>query len=70
MANKKVIITSIPIVIFTALVVVFWFSLGNDPTELPSQRIGKEVPEFRLSNLHNAEEFFTNQDLPNKPFFA
>lgn len=68
MANKKILITSIPIVIFTALVVVFWLSLGSDPTELPSQRIGKQVPEFRLSNLHNPEETFTNKDLPNKPF--
>ncbi|ACV26404.1 DsbE family thiol:disulfide interchange protein [Kangiella koreensis] len=68
MGNKKILITSIPIIIFTALVIVFWFSLGSDPTELPSQRIGKQVPEFRLSNLHNPEEAFTNKDLPNKPF--
>jgi cytochrome c biogenesis protein CcmG/thiol:disulfide interchange protein DsbE len=41
----------IPLIAFSALVVVLWAGLGHDPAEIPSPLVGKPVPAFRLSRM-------------------
>ncbi len=41
-------IALIPIVVFTALALLFWRGLSGNPSEIPSALINKPVPEFSL----------------------
>ena len=43
---------ALPLIAFTALAVVFWFSLGNrDPSRIPSALIGHPAPQTALPAL-------------------
>lgn len=68
--NKKLLVTLLPLTVFFALVIVFWLSVNSDKdkTELPSTLIGKPIPPFKLTSLHNPEKVLTNADLPKTPF--
>ena len=43
----------IPFVIFIVLVVVLWFSLGENPHKIPSPLVNKKVPAFTAETLNN-----------------
>ncbi len=41
----------LPFLILLFLLVVFYFGLGKDPSEIPSVKINKQAPNFSLSTL-------------------
>lgn len=49
----------IPFVIFIFLSVFFWQGLSLDPQHLPSARLDKPLPAFRLPSLENEQEVLT-----------
>lgn len=52
----------IPLIIFAVLAVLFWRGLSLDPTEMPSARVNKPVPEFSLPTVADPEAQIT-QDI-------
>src|SRR5699024_364621 len=50
-----------PVIIFFALVVLFYMSLGRDTQALPSALKGKEVPAFALPDLLDADNTHTEE---------
>lgn len=60
---KKQFYYALPLLVFMAMGGLFWKALSNDPSLLPSARIGKAVPEFELSRLSSAEERVSRKDL-------
>ncbi|MFO7787052.1 MAG: DsbE family thiol:disulfide interchange protein [Halospina sp.] len=45
----------LPLVLAVTLGVVLYWGLGEDPSELDSALVGREVPSFELSMLHDSE---------------
>ncbi|NVJ67971.1 MAG: DsbE family thiol:disulfide interchange protein [Gammaproteobacteria bacterium] len=68
MKAKKLVIASIPLVIFVTLVFVFKSSLNNDPRKLETKLIDNQVPTFKLASVNNPERVLTNADLPKEIF--
>lgn len=68
MKSKKIIIASIPLIIFGILLIVFKSSLNNDPSKLETILIGKPLPAFKLATVNNPEKVLTNADLPQEIF--
>lgn len=64
--NKRIVLWGIPLLVFLAFAVLLFSRLGKDSTELPSARLGKPVPEFRLPSLLGGREL-TVADLRGKP---
>jgi cytochrome c biogenesis protein CcmG/thiol:disulfide interchange protein DsbE len=54
---------SIPLAIFTILVVFLYVGLYRDPREVPSPLIGKPAPPFQLAKLHTPGETLGVADL-------
>ena len=42
-----------PIIVFAAMVTMFYFALGKDPNELPSPYLGKAAPQFELPRVRD-----------------
>ena len=40
-----------PVVVFAAMIAMFYFALGQDPGRLPSPYIGKPAPQFELPRV-------------------
>lgn len=55
-APKRRWILALPLVIFGALAVLFWFRLGADPAKLPSALIGRAAPQTALPALEGLSE--------------
>lgn len=53
----------IPLFIFIALALLFWYGLKLDPSHMPSALVGKPVPEFELPVLGKPGETATDEDL-------
>ncbi len=53
----------LPILIFAALVSIFYAGLYNDPTLVHSPLIGKPAPAFDLPSLHDPDKRITREDL-------
>lgn len=53
----------LPLAIFLALLLFLGLGLRLNPREIPSPFIGKAAPDFKLSQLHAAEQFFAPQDM-------
>ncbi len=68
MKPKKLLIASIPLIIFALLVLVFNSSLKKDPRELETKLIGQAVPDFKLASVTDLERVLTNEDLPKEVF--
>ncbi len=68
MKSKKIIIASIPLVIFAILVLIFKSSLNKDPRKLETKLIGNQVPVFELASVNSPETVLTNADLPKEIF--
>lgn len=56
----------IPLIIFIVLAGFLYRGLSLKPREVPSPYINKPAPDFRLQNLHNMSEQFSNQDMKGK----
>lgn len=59
----RIALYAVPLLVFLVLAILLGSRLGTDPTELPSARIGKPVPEFRLSSLKEPERMLSADDL-------
>ncbi|HEX4909215.1 MAG TPA: DsbE family thiol:disulfide interchange protein [Permianibacter sp.] len=57
-----------PLLIFVALLALFFVGLGKDPTELPSVLTGKPMPAFQLPVLGEETRVLTQNDLRGKPY--
>lgn len=53
----------IPLALFAALAIAFWFGLGRDPSVLPSALLDQPMPAFELNSVREGDEAFTNADL-------
>ena len=56
----------IPLGVFAVLAVFLGLGLKLNPREIPSPLIGKPVPNFRLTRLHDAEQSFGPEDFKGK----
>ena len=52
-----------PLILFFLLVVVLAIGLRLDPKEVPSPLIGKPIPAFRLTQLHDAHKTVASGDM-------
>lgn len=57
----------LPLIIFTALALLFWRGLFLDPQEMPSALLNRPVPEFSLRDVLEPERQLGRADLPAKP---
>lgn len=69
--NKPLRITfyALPLLVFVGLAILLGSRLGTDPTELPSARIGKVMPDFSLSDLAAPEKVLTTADIKGQVLF-
>ena len=51
-----------PVVVFVAMIAMFYFALGRDPSRLPSPFIGKPAPEFELPRVLDAAQTIGSAD--------
>ncbi|RZU37140.1 cytochrome c biogenesis protein CcmG/thiol:disulfide interchange protein DsbE [Fluviicoccus keumensis] len=54
--KSRALLWGIPLLIFVGFSVLLFSRLGKDSTELPSARLGKPFPEFRLPSLLDGHE--------------
>lgn len=57
-----------PLLIFIALLALFFLGLGKDPTELPSVLTGKPMPAFNLPVLGEENRLVNKEALQGKPY--
>ena len=55
-----------PLVIILIVMLVFTAKLLESDSREPSKLLGKEVPEFNLTDLHNPDEAFLSTELKGK----
>lgn len=55
-----------PLAVFIVLVGFLAVGLRLNPREVPSPLIGKQVPSFRLPQLHAGDKFITAEDMRGK----
>ncbi len=65
--QRKRWIFALPLFLFAVLVIFLLKGLGRDPNFLPSQVVGKKIPEFNLPSLLDASQV-TSAQLVGKPF--
>jgi cytochrome c biogenesis protein CcmG/thiol:disulfide interchange protein DsbE len=58
----------IPLVIFAIATMAFYMGLSLNPTQIPSAKIGKPVPEFTSPALYEGEADFTSADLSGQGY--
>lgn len=61
--SLRIFLYAVPLMLFAGLAILLGSRLGSDPTALPSARIGKPMPEFRLSSLKVPETMLTTADV-------
>lgn len=54
---------ALPLLAFVALAILLGSRLGNDPTVLPSARLGQPMPAFSLPSLLEPQQLLTAADL-------
>ena len=57
----------IPVGLFAALIVTFYFALGRDPTHIPSVLIDKPLPAFDLPGMQVGATGLRSGDLRGQP---
>lgn len=57
----------IPVGLFAALIVTFYFALGRDPTHIPSVLIDKPLPAFALPGVQTGAAGLRSSDLRGQP---
>lgn len=63
MSRGKWLLFSLPLVVFAVMVFFFGSAIGTDPSVLPSTRIDKPFPAFRLPTLENSAQVVSEQQL-------
>lgn len=63
----KRLVAIIPVVLFMLVLAGFVVGLQRDPAFLPSQLIGKPLPEFNLPAVREGDVGLTNADLKGEP---
>ncbi len=58
----------IPLIVFVALGVLLWFGLSLDPKKIPSPLVGKPLPAFSLSTLHEPKKTITPESLRGRVY--
>lgn len=58
----------VPVGLFGALIVFFFFGLGRDKETLPSPLIGKAAPVFNLPIIDDPSKTFSNKQLAGQPY--
>jgi cytochrome c biogenesis protein CcmG/thiol:disulfide interchange protein DsbE len=53
----------LPFLVFAALVIFLAIGLRLDPKEIPSPLIGRKVPAFQLTQLHEPEKMISSADM-------
>jgi cytochrome c biogenesis protein CcmG/thiol:disulfide interchange protein DsbE len=53
----------LPLIVFAALVGFLYVGLHRDPREVPSPLIGKPVPDFQLTQLHDAAKTIASKEM-------
>ena len=61
--SKKQILFFAPLALFFAMAVMLYTGLGKDPTELDSQLIGKPLPKFSKTLLHDESKTITEKNI-------
>ncbi len=61
--NRKVLLFFLPLLGFVGLAVIFLQALDNDPSRLPSVKLGKTLPAFELSSLHDENSRLTSKNI-------
>lgn len=64
--KMRAIVWAVPLVLFLAVAAFLMTRLGEDPTSLPSARLGKPFPEFNLPALLD-ERMLQLDDIRGKP---
>lgn len=59
----RIALYAIPLLLFIGLAVLLGSRLGDDPSELPSARIGQPMPDFQLASLTEPARTLTAADL-------
>ncbi len=62
-ASSKRLWLALPLVVFLALVGLFYMQIGHDASEIPSPLIGKAVPDFDLPPLYEDGQGVAAADL-------
>lgn len=65
----RIVFYALPLLVFVGLAILLGSRLGTDPTELPSARIGKVMPDFSLSDLAAPEKILTTADIKGQVLF-
>jgi cytochrome c biogenesis protein CcmG/thiol:disulfide interchange protein DsbE len=58
----------IPLAVFVALGVLLWLGLSLDPKRIPSPLIGKPLPAFTLTSLHEPKKTVTPDSLRGRVY--
>ena len=53
----------LPLIIFSAILILLWRGLSLHPNQVPSPLIDKPAPNFSLPDLFDAKKIMTNKDL-------
>lgn len=65
--NRRILILSIPLIIFLLGCVFLYKGLFSDPTKLESVLLDQPVPEFALTSLQNPEQEFSRDIFTGQP---
>lgn len=65
---KRVLLLSLPIVLFAVLVAFFFVGLQRDPTVIPSPLVGRPAPAFALESLGNPAWQVGSADFAGRPY--
>lgn len=58
----------IPLAVFAVMASLLFVGLRLNPDELPSELIGRQVPEFALPSLDNPDEILTRETMEGKAY--
>jgi cytochrome c biogenesis protein CcmG/thiol:disulfide interchange protein DsbE len=58
--------TFFPLMLFLLVVIFFWRGLSLDPHHLPSTRLGKPLPSFRMPLLYDSQKVLTPTSFKGK----
>jgi len=65
--SSKKIALILPLIIFLALIPLFFFALYEEKEEIPSPLVGKQVPDFLIADL-SGEQLLDRSQLLGEPF--
>lgn len=65
--KSRVLVFSVPLLLFGLVVIFLWQSLGKDSQKLPSALVGKAFPTFQLTHLLDAQQAINEQQLQGQP---